>query len=61
MKTLDSRLSQLENKQAHLDCNGGVDVDEMVKQFNESIKNGTVAGSEFVAKEQKGNYENVRK
>ena len=45
MKSLESRLSQLENKQAHLDRNGGVDVDEMIKQFEKSkVK----AGSEFV-------------
>ena len=51
MKSLENRLSQLESKQAHLDRNGGVDVDEMVRQFNENIKNGTVAGSEFVTEE----------
>lgn len=48
MKSLESRLTYLENKQNTLDRNGGVDVDEMVRQFEESKRNGTVAGSEFV-------------
>ena len=45
MKSLESRLSQLENKQAHLDRNGGVDVEEMIRQFD---RNKNKAGSEFI-------------
>ncbi len=51
MKSLESRLTYLENKQNTLDRNGGFDVEKWAREFEESKRNGTVAGSEFVTRD----------